>query len=189
MFLLRGLTQLNTYLSNTKGFKLVCFITGTCLPCEDLIRELEKFYFELKALLNRDFENILILRGRVFSGLGEGRYYVSLEPYRKQFIEKLGFDPYPGTLNIKLEPECIKYRKILDNIEGIIIEPFKNGKRTYGGGRAFKALIQGKILGAIIIPERTHYGPDVVEIISPVCLRKTLKLRDGDMVILEVRVK
>jgi len=47
MFLLRGLTQLNTYLSNTKRFKLVCFITGTCLPCEDLIRELEKLEREI----------------------------------------------------------------------------------------------------------------------------------------------
>ncbi|MFA4936532.1 MAG: DUF120 domain-containing protein, partial [Candidatus Methanoperedens sp.] len=45
--------------------------------------------------------SIKVLSGKVITGLGEGQYYISLEGYRTQFREKLGFDPYPGTLNIK----------------------------------------------------------------------------------------
>lgn len=54
---------------------------------------------------------VKILSGQVITGLGEGQYYISLEGYRTQFREKLGFDPYPGTLNIKLEPQSIELRK------------------------------------------------------------------------------
>src|SRR5574337_1213272 len=51
------------------------------------------------------------LSGKVITGLGEGQYYISLDGYRMQFIEKLGFDPYPGTLNIRLDPPSIELRK------------------------------------------------------------------------------
>jgi hypothetical protein len=34
----------------------------------------------------------ITLEGTVFTGLGEGAYYISKEHYRKQFIEKLGFE-------------------------------------------------------------------------------------------------
>ena len=43
-----------------------------------------------------------IITGTLFSGLGEGAYYISLPGYKKQFISKLGFKPYPGTLNLKI---------------------------------------------------------------------------------------
>ena len=41
-------------------------------------------------------------RRKIVSGMGEGAYYMSLKGYRNQFIEKLGYEPYPGTLNVKL---------------------------------------------------------------------------------------
>ena len=36
--------------------------------------------------------------------------------------------------------------------------------------------------GAVVTPERSHYPHDLLEIISPVHLRKTLELNDGDEV-------
>jgi len=39
----------------------------------------------------------------VFSGLSEGAYYMGMEGYRKQFRSKLGFDPFPGTLNLRVK--------------------------------------------------------------------------------------
>jgi len=54
-----------------------------------------------------------ILQGTVVSGIGEGRYYMSLAPYVQQFSEKIGFAPYPGTLNIRLEPSSLQVRKRL----------------------------------------------------------------------------
>jgi riboflavin kinase len=39
----------------------------------------------------------ITLRGRVSSGGGTGSFFVNLPWAKKQFKEKLGFDPYPGT--------------------------------------------------------------------------------------------
>ncbi len=132
-------------------------------------------------------EGEFIIKGKVFSGLGEGRYYVSLEGYRKQFEEKLGFTPYPGTLNLRIPKEQMFFRLKLDKLDGIKIKGFKTEERTFGDVKAFKCRIRG-IEGAIVIPQRTHYPKDVIEVIAPVKLRDVLGLKDGDWVDVEVIV-
>jgi riboflavin kinase len=54
-----------------------------------------------------------------------------------------------------------------------------------GSLKCFPCLINGAH-GAIAIPERTHHGPEVLEIISPFNLRDRLGLKDGDCVKVEV---
>ena len=130
-------------------------------------------------------EGTITIRGKVFSGVGEGRYYVSLDGYRKQFIEKLGFDPYPGTLNLKIPKEQLYFRRRLDEEEGILIEGFSTPDRTFGEVKAFRCKVDG-IEGAIVMPKRTHYPEDVLEVIAPVKLRDSLNLKDGDYVDVEV---
>ncbi|MGC8593522.1 MAG: DUF120 domain-containing protein [Nitrososphaeria archaeon] len=127
------------------------------------------------------------MEGKVFSGLGEGAYYMSLQGYREQFVKKLGFDPYPGTLNVRLDSRYVKEREKLNEYRnfGIKIEGFSNGVRTYGSLWCFHAFVEG-IRGAVVIIERTHYDIDVVEIISQYNLRKELNLKDGDRVKISV---
>jgi len=125
------------------------------------------------------------LSGVVISGLGEGAFYVSLEGYRRAMEEALGFTPYPGTLNVRLERQSLPYRRYLDSLPGILIPGFSNGIRTYGAVKAFRARIRG-IEGAVVIPERTHHPSDVVEIVAPVKLRDVLGLKDGDRIEIEV---
>ena len=123
------------------------------------------------------------LTGKLITGLGEGQYYISLEGYRTQFIEKLGFTPYPGTLNIKLDSPSIDIRKgISANMK---ISGFIKDNRTFGRGSCFNIMIMD-IKGAVIVPERTHYPEDIIEIIAPVNLRKYLNLVDGSTVEVEV---
>lgn len=123
------------------------------------------------------------LTGKVITGLGEGQYYISLEGYRTQFIEKLGFTPYPGTLNVKLGTPSVDIRKgISADLE---ISGFTKENRTFGRGSCFNIMIMD-IKGAVIVPERTHYPEDIIEIIAPVNLREYLKLRDGSTVEVEV---
>ena len=66
--------------------------------------------------------------------------------------------------------------------EGILIEGFEEEGRTFGKAWVFKCTLEnkGKIIEncAIISPKRTHYKK-VVEIISPVFLRKELNVNDG----------
>jgi riboflavin kinase len=116
------------------------------------------------------------LKGRVMTGLGEGQYYISLEGYRRQFVEKLGFEPYPGTLNLQLkEPFAVQ------DTSAIKIEGFKDSARTYGGGKCYPVKIDG-IGAAIIRPDRSSYPLNMVEVIAPINLRERLGLRDGDEV-------
>ena len=124
------------------------------------------------------------IAGRLISGLGEGKYYTTIEGYKKQFEKKLGFSPFPGTLNLSLDLLCIVARKKLERRRGLAINSFESEHRTFGGAKCFpcKILDDGAegIKSAVIIPERTHYPIDILEIISPVYLRGELNLKDGD---------
>ncbi|MGA7076322.1 MAG: DUF120 domain-containing protein, partial [Halobacteriota archaeon] len=81
------------------------------------------------------------LNGIIVSGLGEGRYYLSIRGYTKQFEERLGFTPYPGTLNIKLDDESAAARVRLSNLAPTYISSFKTSNRTYGGIKCYVASI------------------------------------------------
>ena len=133
------------------------------------------------------------LVGKVITGLGEGKYYTTLEGYKRQFKRKLGFIPFPGTLNIRLDtPRCIEARRMLEWANAIEIEGFKTPKRTFGGCRCYPCEILHErakgIRSFVIVPERTHYPDDIIEIISPVFLRKELQLNDGDDIAIRVKV-
>jgi riboflavin kinase len=126
-----------------------------------------------------------VLEGELISGLGEGRYYVSIEGYSSQFSEKLAITPYPGTFNVKLSPASIETRRKLDAMEWTEIEGFTDHDRTFGGARALKCTINGHIC-AILIPGRSHYPEDIIELISAERLRDVLGTEDGATVTIEV---
>jgi riboflavin kinase len=119
-------------------------------------------------------------RGKVVSGLGEGRYYTEQEGYIKQFKRKLGFTPYPGTLNVEIEYVEKNKLRLLKNYTGISIDEFRTENRTFGGVKCFIAKINN-IDGAIVLPMRSHYS-NILEFISKDYLREELKLKDGDEV-------
>jgi riboflavin kinase len=139
------------------------------------------FYGELKT----SFEQLpaqLIFRGQVFTGFREGRFYVSLKGYSKHFHASLGFVPFPGTLNLRLDnPAQIEQRRRLAALRGIEVPGFDDGKRTYGPVWCFRAKVEGRYPAAVLAIERTHYDNTVLEVISPVNLRRALGLKDGDL--------
>lgn len=141
----------------------------------------------LRDLMSYFGMSAIRLEGYVARGLGEGAYYISLEGYKKQIEEKLGFTPYPGTLNVVLTPDSLIYRRYLEALPGITISGFSDGVRTYGSVKAFRCKMQG-IDCALLVIERTHHGPEVVEIIAPIRLRNALGLKDGDFVSIEVQL-
>jgi len=124
--------------------------------------------------------------GRVFSGLGEGAYYLSQPRYVTQFLEAVGFKPYPGTLNVKVLSCDLKKIITLKSLPAIPIKGFFNGKRSFGPVKCYRAALNGKVNCAVILAERSHYGGDVLEVIAPINLRKTLNLKDGVLVSIKV---
>jgi riboflavin kinase len=150
------------------------------------IIELQKLYSNLRILMENSYPPSITLEGTVFNGVGEGAYYITKDYYRKQFQKKLGFDPYPGTLNLRLTSDYDnKTRTELEAYPAIEIEGFKNEDRTFGFVKCYPVMIDNKVKGALITALRTHYDVSVLEIIAPVCLRKHLGLKDGNKVKIE----
>ena len=145
------------------------------------VKEIASVYGELKKQFDFDSVQQIKIEGKIVSGLREGAYYLSLPGYKKALQSALGYAPYPGTLNLRLDKANIQKRFLLKEGEAIFIAGFKSGNRTFGAAYAYPCKIGG-ITGAILIPVRTHHGPDILEIIAPVSITKTLHKKEGDWV-------
>ena len=153
------------------------------------VEELKKLYTELRLIFESKYPPSITLQGVLFSGLGEGAYYITKEGYRKQFIEKLGFDPYPGTLNVRLVTDYdLKSSSELEAYPAIELEGFKDESRTFGPVRCYPAIVNNKAKGAVIFAVRSHYGSSVLEIIAPKFLRRQLNLKYGNKVKVEILI-
>ena len=126
------------------------------------------------------------LFGQVISGKGEGKYYMSLKPYKERYKNILGYYPYEGTLNIKKLNNNFQ----LDKLNWLEIDDFKYNGRVYYGVKILPVKIYGKIgywvNGAIIHPKKSTHDKNIIELISKVNLRKFLFLKNNDIVIVNV---
>lgn len=140
----------------------------------------------LYGILQNVFEakERLALSGKVMSGTGDGGYYISMPGYRGQVREKLGFTPFPGTLNIVLGDRSKK--AALLNSKGVELKGFFKQGRMLGAAKCLPCVVNGRAKGAVILPLRSHYGPEIIEVISAKNLRKELGLKDGSRVSVEV---
>ena len=139
---------------------------------------LENEYSSYKQIF--DLSTKVVFKGKLISGMGEGKYYTRQKGYADQFEKQLGFVAYPGTFNVEIEYIERNKLRLLRNCGGILINEFQAENRTFGSVVCFKATING-YEGAIVLPKRSHYAI-VLECISPYFLREKLKLHDGDEV-------
>lgn len=148
-------------------------------------RGLEDAY-SVYATLKGAFEKASVrVSGKIVSGLGEGKYYMSFPQYKKQITDSFGFAPYEGTLNVKLSAaESAKKAHRLKDSEPTTIYGFKKGERTFGDLFAYACTVDG-VNGALVVPLRTHHPSEIIEIVSAANLKKQLGKKDGD----EVEIK
>jgi len=120
--------------------------------------------------------------GTIVSGKGDGSRFTELDWVKKQFVEKIGFDPFPGTLNVLLKDATNRDILEVNKERTVAIEP---PDESYCKGIALRMTISGTVIGAIIVPEVPGYSLDLLEIVAPMNLRGRLHLKDGDTITLE----
>ena len=119
----------------------------------------------------------ITLSGTIVKGLGEGAFFMSMPHYKNEIKKKLGFEAYPGTLNVKITEK--KFSSLKNNLP-VGIKGYKKGRKTFGGANCRKAKIKS-INGAIIMPDINKHK-DIVEFIAPVHVKSNLKLKNGDKI-------
>ena len=123
-------------------------------------------------------EKDLAISGKIVSGAGEGAYFTQIGWVQRQCDEKLGFKPYPGTLNLEISEEFLPAIELLDQKTGIeLISP----DPQFCNAMVFQVSLQD-IIGAVILPEekvRVH-PKNIIEIIAPLNIKASLNVKDGD---------
>jgi riboflavin kinase len=127
------------------------------------------------------------LTGTVTGGMGEGKHYISLPGYMEQFRDRLGYEPFAGTLNVELGDESVRRRAAMESLSPVPIDGWEDDDRTYGPAVCYPATLRttdgGRYEDAhVIAPERTHHDEDQLELIAAPKLRDELGLADGDHV-------
>ncbi len=121
-----------------------------------------------------------IIAGKVVSGAGEGAYFTQINWVQDQCQERLGFKPYPGTLNLEISSEYIPVIESLNQEEGVeLISP----DPKFCNAKAFPVTL-GDISGALIMPDekvRIH-AKNIIEIIAPLNIKASLNIGDGDFI-------
>jgi HAD superfamily hydrolase (TIGR01509 family) len=126
----------------------------------------------------------LTLSGQVVTGLGQGAGFTQLDWAREQFIEQLGIDPYPGTLNLHLTETAnlARWAETRASPTTLIIPP----NPAWCQARGYPVRVAGWLPGAIIVPEVPGYPETQVEVIAALPIRQELALTDGAAVTLEI---
>jgi len=122
-----------------------------------------------------------VLGGTVTRGIGEGALFMSMEHYKKEIKEKLGFDAFPGTLNIKTKEN---WQHSLEKKDKITINGFEKDGKKFGGATCYMAKLNG-IDGSIIIPEINKHK-EILEFIAPIHIKSKLNIKDGDKVKIQI---
>src|SRR5574338_136887 len=149
--------------------------------------EMVKLFAILKSSLD-SAPSYIEFTGHIISGMGEGAYYMAMKGYTKQFKSKLGYIPFPGTLNVKLkDKKFVEAKHELETHDGIRINGFSDGKRTYGWVKCYPAKINN-VNAALILLERTHHDDSIIELISAENIKKATKLSTGSKVTIRVPI-
>ena len=110
------------------------------------------------------------ITGTIVNGLGEGALYV--KKYNKYFLEKLGFEAFPGTLNLRVQTP-------FEWKNPILIAPQEQGLFPV---ECKEVIINNKLRGAVVRPTKTAHLKEVLEIIAPVNIKEYFNLKEVDRV-------
>jgi catechol 2,3-dioxygenase-like lactoylglutathione lyase family enzyme len=127
------------------------------------------------------------IHGRVSTGIGRGKHFARVDWACRQFIDKLGLDPFPGTVNVSVDNETsMSVWRSLKGTPGVRIDN-PNSSTNDCNARCYPVLIGDKVDAAIVLPEVSGYSPNRIEIIAETEVREALGLNDGDPLFFEIK--
>ena len=128
--------------------------------------------------------NEVVIKGKIISGTKKGAYFTQLDWVRKQCKEKLGFIPYPGTLNLQVSDDVLA---TINKLERENCKKLIPPDPQFCEAKIFSILI-GQIQGALILPaqEVRVHKRNIIEILSHINLREEFDLKDGDILSFKV---
>lgn len=123
------------------------------------------------------------LTGVIFSDLGRAASFMDMVWVAQSLERALGFRPFPGTLNIKLDTaEAENVWRAAQCADGILISA---PDASFCNARCFRVRIEGNWPGAAIVPAVGGYPANKLEVIAPVRLKDALDIEDGARVTIE----
>ncbi len=146
----------------------------------DLTRE--DYFSTIGFYKDRSWE----LNGRVVSGIGQASFFTQLDWVQDQCMKKLGFRPYPGTLNLNMEIFA-ESRFTVEELRKESAIQLVPPDPKFCAAKVLPVHI-GTVLGAVIIPSKhvNVHEDSIVEVIAPLKLRDALGVKDGDVVTLVI---
>ena len=124
------------------------------------------------------------ITGKVVTGKQQASFFTQLDWTKEQCLEKLGFEPYPGTLNLKITPDQMPVAEYVRQSAVLELVPPDD---DYCSAQIFPGVMGEIDVAIVLLPESARvHEVDILEVIAPVHLRKSLTLQDGDSVIISI---
>ena len=127
----------------------------------------------------------ILVKGVVFSDLGRAGAFLGVDWVRDAVRERVGFDPFPGTLNVRARgTDLTRWEQVRKHAGKIVLSSpdpaFCNAFLFTGSLEGWKSQPESHERIAVVVPEVKEYPADKLEIIAAVSLKQTRSVRDGD---------
>ncbi len=127
----------------------------------------------------------ILVKGVVFSDLGQAGAFLGIDWVREGVRERVGFDPYPGTLNVRASGADLNRWEQVRQHGGRVVLPspdpaFCNAFLFTGSLEGWDSQPGSRERIAVVVPEVEEYPADKLEIIAAVSLKQARSVRDGD---------
>ena len=125
------------------------------------------------------------VKGVVFSDLGRAEAFLGVDWVRNAIREGVGFDPYPGTLNIRADgADLARWGRVRQQAGRIVL---RSPDPAFCNAFLFPGFVQGWDSGAearervaVVVPEVEEYPADKLELIAAISFKQARSVRDGD---------
>lgn len=130
--------------------------------------------------------SLVRMTGRLIKGRGEGVGFTQIPWVKEAFTRILGFEPYPGTVNLRvdLSSEAKDALRIIRKSEGILMPPPEGS--GFCAARCFRGRLGAACSAGLVIPDVEGYYEDVLELVAPVNVREALGVSEGETIEVEI---